>query len=125
MLPPKETFETVAASLTPSERDQIEKRTWLLVVKAHGRADSSQLVARACFDVTAAAVSGDCGQGAAASSSDRRETLLIYRTATVSPDWLRAFPTCTITSRSPEVTLSGTFAFTWNRPATPCGAAPA
>lgn len=55
MLPPKETFETVAASLTPSERDQIEKKTWLLVVKAHGKPDSGQVVARTCFAITAAA----------------------------------------------------------------------
>ena len=54
MLPPKESFDTIASGLTTSERDQIEKKTWLLVVKARGKADSAQVVARTCFAITAA-----------------------------------------------------------------------
>ena len=41
------------------------------------------------------------------------------------PGWLTAFPTCTCTETSPAGVSSGIFAFTWNKPATASGAAPA
>ena len=55
ILPPKESYETVAPTLTPAEREQIEKRTALLVVKVHAKTDNTQIAARTCFALSAAA----------------------------------------------------------------------
>ncbi|MBS2011552.1 MAG: hypothetical protein JST00_01460 [Deltaproteobacteria bacterium] len=54
MLPPKSSFDTVAATLTPAERATIEKKGIGVIVRTHGPSSVDQLPARACFASAAA-----------------------------------------------------------------------
>lgn len=52
ILPPKDTFDTVGATLTPGQRDSIEKKTASVVVHVTGPFAKEQVPARALFAVT-------------------------------------------------------------------------
>ncbi len=55
VLPPQDTWDTVAPDLTPSERESIDARRYLVVVRSRGEATALQMPARAAFAATAAA----------------------------------------------------------------------
>jgi uncharacterized protein YegJ (DUF2314 family) len=54
ILPPKDSFATIAPGLTPAERASISLRPSAIVVRARGASTVDQLPARAAFAVTAA-----------------------------------------------------------------------
>lgn len=54
VLPPKDTWDTVAATLTTEERASLDKRTIAIVVRTRGQGAPDHLPARAAFAVTAA-----------------------------------------------------------------------
>jgi uncharacterized protein YegJ (DUF2314 family) len=53
ILPPKDTMDTVAPGLTPSERDSVHARKTSVVVRTHGEITPEQMPARAAFAATA------------------------------------------------------------------------
>lgn len=61
ILPPRESWSTVGASLTQAERASIGERPITFVVRTRGRADAAQLPARTAFAVTAAAAEALAG----------------------------------------------------------------
>ena len=54
ILPPKDSYATIAPALTPSERASIGERATTVVIRAHGTATIDQVPARAAFAATAA-----------------------------------------------------------------------
>lgn len=54
ILPPKTSFDTVAATLTPAERATIDKKPVGVVIRTRGPSTIDQLPARTCFAATAA-----------------------------------------------------------------------
>lgn len=54
ILPPPESYSTIAPGLTPFERASIARRSMTVVVRSHGSVTIDQLPARAAFAVTAA-----------------------------------------------------------------------
>lgn len=55
ILPPKEAFEAMGPTLTAAERESIERRPNLLVVRTRGAPSVDQIAARTCFTAAAAA----------------------------------------------------------------------
>ncbi len=54
LLPPKDTLDTVAVGLTPSERESVHARPRAVMIRTQGRALPDQLPARAAFAAAAA-----------------------------------------------------------------------
>jgi Uncharacterized protein conserved in bacteria (DUF2314) len=54
ILPPKDSYPTVAPGLTPSERASIGQRATTVVIRSRGASNAEQLPARAAFAATAA-----------------------------------------------------------------------
>jgi uncharacterized protein YegJ (DUF2314 family) len=52
LLPPKDTYDTFAPGLSPSERESIERKALAVIVRTHGDPTVDQLPARAAFAVT-------------------------------------------------------------------------
>lgn len=61
VLPPKESFDTVAAGLTPQERASIDERRRVVVIRTRGPATVDQLPARAAYAATALVADGLSG----------------------------------------------------------------
>ena len=53
LLPPKDTLDTLAVGLTPSERESVHDRKTAVVIRTRGRASPEQLPARAAFAAAA------------------------------------------------------------------------